>query len=95
MMATAVSTMTGTKSSAVFPVCLAQPGEEVRITTLRSGARLKARLMGMGINVQDVLKVIQRDEQGAVIILHNGCRYALGGGMAQKIFVMREEQKCR
>jgi len=45
----------------------------------------------MGIQVDDVVMVVQRREQGTVVISKANTRYALGGGMALKIFVTKEK----
>jgi Fe2+ transport system protein FeoA len=54
------------------------------------GRSLRERLLGMGICVGDVIRVIQRQGRGAVIISKDGGRYGLGSGMAYKIFVEKE-----
>jgi ferrous iron transport protein A len=41
--------------------------------------------------VDDVVKVVHRQEQGAVVISKENNRYALGGGMALKINVVKEK----
>jgi Fe2+ transport system protein FeoA len=44
----------------------------------------------MGIQVNDVFEVVQRHNKGAVLISREDHRYALGGGMALKIHVIKE-----
>jgi ferrous iron transport protein A len=43
----------------------------------------------MGIHIGDEIKVIQKQNGGAMLIEKTGSRYALGGGMAHKINVTR------
>jgi Fe2+ transport system protein FeoA len=45
------------------------------------------RLLSMGISVGDALDIIKCQGQGAVLVAKGQNRYALGGGMAQKIYV--------
>lgn len=73
-----------------FPLALAGAGETVRIVLIRSGANLKKRLLSMGLQVGDIVKIVQCREKGAVLIAKDGNRFMLGGGMAQKIFVTKE-----
>lgn len=72
-----------------FPLAMAGEGERVQIATISGGSRLQERLLGMGIRVEDTIEVVQRREQGAVLITKENTRYALGGGMAYKIYVMK------
>ncbi len=77
--------------NAMFPLSMARPGEKVRIATVRAGASMQERLLSMGINVDDVVKVEQLQGRGAVVISKDEQKYGLGGGMAQKIFVVKEQ----
>jgi Fe2+ transport system protein FeoA len=74
---------------ASFPLSLAEEGETVRIIMVRSGGQLKERLLSMGLQVDDTVTVIRKQPGGATIIEKSGSRYALGGGMALKINVIR------
>jgi Fe2+ transport system protein FeoA len=73
-----------------FPLALAVEGERVRIVSVRRGRRFQERLLSMGIHVDDVIQVVKCREQGAVVVSKSQSRYALGGGMALKIQVIRE-----
>ena len=73
-----------------FPLAMAGDGETVRIVAVRRGRNLREKLFGMGIQVDDVVRVVQRRENGAVVISKDKNRYALGGGMALKIDVVKE-----
>jgi Fe2+ transport system protein FeoA len=72
-----------------FPLAIAAEGEKVKIVRFRSGALLRERLLSMGIQLHDELRVVQRQHGGALLIEKSGSRYALGGGMAHKINVIR------
>ncbi|TKB05810.1 FeoA family protein [Desulforhopalus sp. IMCC35007] len=74
-----------------FPLACATEGERVKIVGIRGGANLTERLLSMGIHVEDQIEVVQRQDRGAVLIARDGSRYALGGGMAHKINVIRCE----
>ncbi len=73
-----------------FPLALAGSGERVRVVLIRGGANLKERLLSMGIQVEDSIKVIQSGQKGAVLIAKDENRFMLGGGMARKIYVIKE-----
>lgn len=73
-----------------FPLSLADEGEAVRIVTIGRGRNIRERLLGMGIQVDDVVAVVQRRKKGAVLICKDENRYALRGGMAIKIHVIKE-----
>jgi len=68
---------------------MAGDGEFVRITMIRGGCKMQERLLSMGISVEDEIEIVQRRDIGAVLISKAGNRYALGGGMAQKIQVRK------
>ena len=72
-----------------FPLAMAGEGENVRIVHIRGGRKIQERLLSMGINLEDEIMVVQRQTKGAVLISKEGNRYALGGGMAQKISVTK------
>lgn len=72
-----------------FPLALASPGEQVQVVLIRGGANLKERLLSMGIQVDDVIEVLQPGKKGAVLVGKDENRFMLGGGMAQKIYVTK------
>ena len=73
-----------------FPLALAGAGEKVRVVLIQGGANLKRRLLSMGIQVENTIKVIQSGKKGAVLIAKDENRFMLGGGMARKIYVIKE-----
>ena len=74
-------------SNPSFSLALAGEGEKVKIVSCRGGGLLRQRLLSMGIHIDDEIVVVQRQNGGAMLIEKTGSRYALGGGMAQKIHV--------
>ncbi len=73
-----------------FPLSMAGEGEVVRVVAVRRRRKVQERLLSMGIRIDDVIRVVQRYEQGAAVVSKENARYALGGGMALKIQVIRE-----
>ena len=73
-----------------FPLALAGTGENVRISMIRGGISIKERLLSMGLQVDDVIAVVQCRRKGAVLVAKNENRFMLGGGMAHKIHVTKE-----
>lgn len=78
-----------TVQSSAFPLSMAQPGETIVISEIRGGHRLLERLLAIGIGFADVMQVVHRHGCGGIVVAKNGTRYALGGGMAHKIYVVR------
>ncbi|MDA3786798.1 MAG: FeoA family protein [Deltaproteobacteria bacterium] len=76
-------------ASPSFPLALAGEGEQVQIAAIQGGGNLLERLLGMGIKPRDIVEVVQRRGQGIVLIAKETDRYALGGGMAHKIYVTK------
>jgi Fe2+ transport system protein FeoA len=70
--------------SADQSLALALPGQKVRITGHRGGRMLRARLLALGLNMGQVVEVLQNN-RGLIIIGINGGRVALGRGISQKI----------
>jgi len=77
------------KSNPAFPINFAQEGEKVKIVSLGQVLLLRERLLSMGVNVEDEVLVVHKQERGAVVIEKSGCRYGLGGGMAHTINVIK------
>lgn len=72
-----------------FPLALSSEGEKVKIVSCRGGGILRERLLSMGIHIDDKIQVVRKQQGGAMLIEKTGNRYALGGGMAYKIHVIR------
>ena len=73
-----------------FPLALSSAGEVVRIVMIRGGGKMKERLLSIGLQVNDVVEIVQCREKGAVLVAKDDNRFMLGGGMAQKIYVSKE-----
>ncbi|MDR3089442.1 MAG: ferrous iron transport protein A [Desulfobulbaceae bacterium] len=87
---TAIEHMENTrKSDPSFALAMAGEGEIVRIFNVRKNNNLHERLTSMGLYIQDKIKIVRRQDGGAVLVEKGGSRYVLGGGMAQKINVIR------
>lgn len=71
----------------MMPLAMVAPGEEVRLTAIRGGRRLRKRLADLGLNLGMTVRVIQRDRHGPLILAVKDGRLALGRGMAHKIMV--------
>ena len=73
-----------------FPLALSSAGETVRIVMIRGGGKMKERLLSIGLQIDDVIEVVQCRERGAVLVAKDDNRFMLGGGMAQKLYVSKE-----
>jgi len=71
----------------MMPLAMVAPGEEVRLTAIHGGLRMRKRLADLGLNLGMTVRVIQRDGHGPLILAVKGSRLALGRGMAHKIEV--------
>ena len=75
-------------SSNFFPLSMASGGQKVRIADFRGGRGFQEKLISMGLNIGDKIKIMEHQTRGAAVILAKGeTRYILGGGMALKILV--------
>ena len=66
------------------PLASVLPGQRVRIIGYEGGRMLRARLMAMGLNIGQVVSILQNN-RGLIIVGVNGGRVALGRGVSQKI----------
>lgn len=64
-----------------------KPGEKVKIISLAGGRGLHARLISMGLVPGLTIEVVNQGMTGPCIIAQNGCRLAIGRGIARKIIV--------
>lgn len=71
----------------MFPLAFAGEGEHVEVVAMGKSNKMHERLLSMGIGIGDALDVVKCQGQGAVLVAKGQNRYALGGGMAQKIYV--------
>nr|WP_320012574.1 FeoA family protein [uncultured Desulfobulbus sp.] len=73
----------------LFPLAMSGEGERVTLVLIPKGIKIHERLLSMGIAMEDTVTVVQKQPGGAVVISKDGSRYALGGGMAMKILVVK------
>ena len=72
----------------MMPLTMVSPGERVRMIVIRGGRTVRRRLADLGLTPGTVLRVMQADAYGPLIVaVKNDTRLALGRGMAHKIQV--------
>ncbi len=77
---------------AIFPLALANTGEDVIIAAIRGGKGLNRKLMELGLRIGVTVTIMQK-HGGRLILAHDGQRTALGTGMTQKLFVALPDGK--
>jgi ferrous iron transport protein A len=75
---------------AIFPLSMADEGVPVRVVAFRGGAGLARRVAEIGLNVGSEL-IVRHRQGGGLVVSRDGVRFAVGGGIAQKIMVERLE----
>jgi len=70
-----------------FSLSRATPGRKVKVVSLAGGRGFHTRLLAMGLIPGAIIEVATQAMTGPCIITHNGCRLALGRGVAHKIIV--------
>jgi len=72
----------------MMPLSMASPGIEIRLIAIRGGQRVRKRLGDLGLTPGTILRVVQADAWGPLIVaFKDDARLALGRGMAHKIMV--------
>ena len=72
----------------MMPLTIAPPGEDIKLIAIRGGQRIRKRLADLGLTPGTVLRVVQADAGGPLIVaFKDDARLALGRGMAHKIMV--------
>lgn len=74
--------------TACMPLCFAQPGEEVKVQTLRAAGEQKNYLESLGF-VEGTRVSVVSELAGSPIVEVKGARVALSRQLAQKIMVSR------
>jgi ferrous iron transport protein A len=69
-----------------LPLIMLPEGKEAHVLGINAGRGLTRRLIEMGFTENALVQVI-RSDRGRLIVSVNGCRFALGKGMAMKIRV--------
>jgi ferrous iron transport protein A len=70
-----------------MPLAMVSPGEVVRLVDVRAGRGLQKRLADMGLTHGVIIRVMNSQRPGPLIIDLRGSRLVLSYGMAQKILV--------
>ena len=70
-----------------MPLAMVCPGEPVQVVGVRAGHGLQRKLADMGLIPGVIIRVMNGQMPGPVIIDLRGSRLALGHGVAQKILV--------
>ena len=70
-----------------MPLCMAGTCGAVRVVRVRAGGGLQRKLADMGLTPGVVIKLVNCQGAGPVLIDLKGSRLALGHGMAMKILV--------
>ncbi|HEC69764.1 MAG TPA: ferrous iron transport protein A [Candidatus Omnitrophica bacterium] len=70
----------------MMPLSMAKEGRLARIVRIIGGRGFVSRLMNMGINEGEIIKVLN-NTRGPVLISVGNSRIALGGGASFRIFV--------
>ncbi len=85
---TEVQTETTTAQQPAMPLSLASEGETVLIQQIRGGKKLRQRLMDLGLNLSEPIRILKNEMPCPMIIgIKGDSRLALGRGMSQKIMV--------
>jgi len=71
----------------MMTLAMVSPGEEVRLTAIHGGQRMRKRLADLGLNIGMTVRVLQRNGHGPLLLAVKDSRLALGRGMAHKIRV--------
>lgn len=71
----------------LMPLAMISPGGVVQVVDVRAGWVLQKRLADMGLTPGVIIKVMNSQMPGPIIIDLRGSRLVLGYGMAQKILV--------
>ncbi|MFN3347287.1 MAG: ferrous iron transport protein A [Candidatus Bipolaricaulaceae bacterium] len=80
-------------NSTPVPLTEAIPGQVVRVQTLTGpGRAVRLRLASLGIRPGARLTVLARGPGGPLLLEVEGCRVALGRGLARRILVLPEPQ---
>jgi ferrous iron transport protein A len=75
-------------SQGILPLALASSGQNLVISNIRGGRKMRSRLHDLGLNPGADIRVIKNDSPGPLIIAVKGdSRLALGRVMANHILV--------
>jgi Fe2+ transport system protein FeoA len=72
-----------------MPLAMISPGEVVEVVDVRAGWGLRRRLADMGLTPGVVIRVVNSQMPGPIVIDLRGSRLVLGHGMTQRILVRK------
>jgi ferrous iron transport protein A len=70
-----------------MPLAMVSPGEVVQVVDVRAGWGLQRRLADMGLTPGVIIRVMNSQRPGPIIVDLRGSRLVLGYGMTQRILV--------
>ena len=73
----------------LMPLAMVSPGEVVEMVDIKAGWGLRRKLADMGLTSGVVIRVMNRQVPGPIVIDLRGSRLVLGYGMTQKILVRK------
>ncbi|MEA1872720.1 MAG: FeoA family protein [Chloroflexota bacterium] len=73
----------------LMPLAMASPGEVVQVVDVRAGWGLQRRLADMGLTPGVIIRVMNSQRPGPIIVDLRGSRLVLGYGMTQRILVRK------
>jgi len=73
----------------LMPLAMVSPGEVVEVVDVRAGWGLRRRLADMGLTPGVVIRVMNSQMPGPIVIDLRGSRLVLGYGMTQRILVRK------
>ena len=73
-----------------FPLCMARPGELVRVLSIGGQGRIRKRLADLGVTAGMTLRVVQSSRFAPLILgLREDARLGVGRDLASEIWVER------
>jgi len=73
----------------LMPLAMVSPGEVVQVVDVRAGWGLQRRLADMGLTPGVIIRVMNSQRPGPIIVDLRGSRLVLGYGMTQRILVRK------
>jgi len=73
----------------LMPLAMVSPGEVVQVVDVRAGWGFQRRLADMGLTPGVIIRVMNSQRPGPIIIDLRGSRLVLGYGMTQRILVRK------
>lgn len=73
----------------LMPLAMVSPGEVVQVVDVRAGWGLQRRLADMGLTPGVIIRVMNSQRPGPIIVDFRGSRLVLGYGMTQRILVRK------